>query len=192
VEILILSFAVLAGFPLPLIPVQILYINLATDGLPAIALGLSPPEPDVMKRPPRNPKETIFTKDVKVFLLRAILIETPLLIWVFTSSLPLGEEIARTRLFLVLVFFELVLALSCRSLKYNITKARPHKLLVGTILWEIGLIALILNVPFLRDSFGLAPIGMYEVLLIAGLSALVLFTIELTKWLLHYRDNKPK
>lgn len=192
VEIIILSFAVLAGFPLPLVPVQILYINLATDGLPAIALGLSPPEPDVMKRPPRNPKETIFTKDVKVFLLRAILIETPLLIWVFTSSLPLGEEIARTRLFLVLVFFELVLALSCRSLKYNITKARPHKLLVGTILWEIGLIALILNVPFLRDSFGLAPIGMYEVLLIAGLSALVLFTIELTKWLLHYRDNKPK
>ncbi len=191
VEIIILSFAVLAGFPLPLIPVQILYINLATDGLPAIALGLSPPEPDVMKRPPRNPKETIFTKDVKVFLLRAILIETPLLIWVFTSSLPLGEEIARTRLFLVLVFFELVLALSCRSLKYNITKAKPHKLLIGTILWEIGLIALILTVPFLRDSFGLAPIGMYEVLLIAGLSALVLFTIELTKWLLHHRDKEP-
>ncbi len=192
VEIIILSFAVLAGFPLPLVPVQILYINLATDGLPAIALGLSPPEPDIMKRPPRNPKETIFTRDVKIFLLRAILIETPLLIWVFTSSLPLGEEIARTRLFLVLIFFELVLALSCRSLKYNITKARPHKLLVGTVIWEIALIALILNVPFLRDSFGLVPIGVYEVVLIAGLSALVLFTIELTKWLLHYRDDKLK
>ncbi|MCW3999961.1 MAG: cation-translocating P-type ATPase [Candidatus Bathyarchaeota archaeon] len=190
VEIIILSFAVLAGFPLPLIPVQILYINLATDGLPAIALGLSPPEPDIMKRPPRSPKETIFTKDVKVFLLRAILIEVPLLIWVFTSALPLGEEIARTRLFLVLVFFELVLALSCRSLKYNITKAPPHKLLVGTVIWEIGLIALILNVPFLRESFGLAPIGIYEVALIAGLSGLVLFTIELTKWIMHRRDEK--
>ena len=92
VEIVVLSFAVLAGYPLPLLPVHILYINLATDGLPAIALGLSPPEPDVMKRPPRNPKETIFTKDVKVFLIRAVLIETPLLLWVFISSLPLGPR----------------------------------------------------------------------------------------------------
>ena len=192
VEIVILSFAVLAGFPLPLLPVQILYINLATDGLPAIALGLSPAEPDVMKRPPRNPKETIFTRDVKIFLIRALVIEVPLLMWVFISSLPLGEEIARTRLFLVLVFFELVLAICCRSLKYNITKAKPHKLLVGTILWEIGLIGLIMSVPVLRDSFGLAPIGLYEVLLIAGLSAVVLVTIELTKWVLHRNDSKAE
>jgi Ca2+-transporting ATPase len=190
VEIVVLSIAVLAGFPLPLVPVQILYINLATDGLPAIALGLSPPEPDVMKRPPRNPKETIFTKDVKVFLIRAILIEAPLLLWVFISSLPLGLEVAQTRLFLVLVFFELVLALSCRSLKYTIVKARPHKLLVGTIIWEIALIILIMNVPFLRETFRLAPIGMYDVLLIVSLSAIVLLTIEITKRILHYRDDR--
>jgi Ca2+-transporting ATPase len=191
VEILILSFAVLAGYPLPLLPVHILYINLATDGLPAIALGMSPPEPDVMKRPPRNPKETIFTRDVKVFLLRAILIEVPLLLWVFLSSLQAdGIQVAQTRLFLVLIFFELVLALSCRSLKYTIVHARPHKLLIGTILWEIALILLIVNVPFLRDSFSLAPIGLYEVLLIVGLSAIVLLSIEVTKYLMHFRDVK--
>jgi len=190
VEIVILSFAVLAGFPLPLLPVHILYINLATDGLPAIALGLSPPEPDVMKRPPRNPKETIFTKDVKVFLIRAILVETPLLLWVFISSLPLGIEVAQTRLFLVLISFELVLALSCRSLKYTIIRARPHKLLIGTIFWEIALILLIVNVPFLRESFSLAPVGIDELLLMVGLSSLVLLTIEVTKRILHYRDPK--
>jgi len=110
------------------------------------------------------------------------------LLWVFISSLgpdlqnisPENLQIAQTRLFLVLIFFELVLALSCRSLKYTIIKARPHKLLIGTILWEIALILLIVNVPFLRESFSLAPIGLYEVLLIAGLSALVLLTIEIT------------
>jgi len=192
VEIVILSFAVLAGFPLPLLPVHILYVNLATDGLPAIALGLSPPEPDVMKRPPRNPKETIFTKDIKVFLIRAIMVETPLLLWVFISSLPLGLQVAQTRLFLVLIFFELVIALSCRSLKYTLIKARPHKLLVGTILWEIGLILLITNVPFLRESFNLAPVGIYEIILIAGLSAIVLLTIEVTKFLLHFREAKKE
>ncbi|MCW3984020.1 MAG: cation-translocating P-type ATPase [Candidatus Bathyarchaeota archaeon] len=190
VEIVILSFAVLAGFPLPLLPVHILYVNLATDGLPAIALGLSPAEPDVMKRPPRNPKESIFTKDVKAFLIRALLIETPLLLGVFISSLPLGIEVAQTRLFLLLIAFELILAICCRSLKYPVFKARPHKLLVATILWEIGLIALIINVPFLRDVFKLAPIGLYEIGLIVGLSALVFGTIELTKWLMHRRDDK--
>jgi len=105
VEIMVLSIAVLAGYPLPLLPVHILYINLATDGLPAIALGVGPSDPDVMKRRPRHPKETIFTKEVKSFLLRAVLMEVPLLLWVFLSSLPLGVETAQTRLFLVLVFF---------------------------------------------------------------------------------------
>jgi Ca2+-transporting ATPase len=190
VEILVLSFAVLAGFPLPLLPAQILYINLATDGFPAIALGLSPPDPDVMKRPPRNPKESIFTRDVKVFLLRAILIETPILLWIFLSSLPLGVEVAQTRLFLTLVAFELVIALCCRSLKYPIYKVKPHRLLLITILWESFLIALIFGLPFLRESFGLVPIGAFDILFIVGLSAVVLVTIEVTKYLLHRHDER--
>jgi Ca2+-transporting ATPase len=191
IEIVILSFAVLAGYPLPLLPVHILYINLATDGLPAIALGLSPAEPDIMKRPPRNPKESIFTKDVKVFLVRAVVIAVPILLWIFLGSLAEGIEVAQTRLFLVLIFIELVLAISCRSLKYTVFKARPHKLLIATIIWEIALIALIVNVEFLRDAFKLAPIGLYEVGLIAGVSVFVFALLELTKWLMHRHDDKP-
>ena len=61
---------------------------------------------------------------------------------------------------------------------------------MGTILWEIALILLIINVPFLRESFNLAPVGIDEVILIAGLSAIVLLTIEVTKHILHYRDAK--
>jgi len=198
VEIVILSIAVLAGFPLPLLPVQILYINLATDGLPAIALGLSPSDPDVMKRPPRHPKETVFTNEVKSFLLRAVLIEVPLLLWVFLSSLPpLGEpmdperlSLAQTRLFLVLVFFELVLALNCRSLKYTLSEAKPHKFLLLAILWEIILILILANIPTMRQAFGLVRIDVFEVGLIIGLCLIVLLSIEITKRFLRIGEKQ--
>jgi Ca2+-transporting ATPase len=190
VEIVVLSIAVLAGFPLPLLPVQILYINLATDGLPAIALGMSPPDPDVMKRPPMHPKETVFTKEVKSFLLRAILIESPLLLWIFLSSLPLGVEIARTRLFLVFVFFELILALNCRSLKNTLFEVKPHKLLLLAVLWELVLILILVNIPAARQAFGMVSIGVFEVGLIIGTSLIVLLSVEFSKRLLQAYENK--
>jgi len=190
VEIIVLSIAVLAGFPLPLLPVQILYINLATDGLPAIALGVSPPDPDVMKRPPRHPKESVFTKEVKFFLLRAVLIEVPLLLWVFLSSLPQGVEIAQTRLFLVLVFFELILALNCRSLKYTLFEVRPHKFLLSAILWETILVLILVNLPAARQAFGIVPVGVFEAGLIIGLCLVVLLSIEITKRLLRIQENR--
>jgi len=188
VEIVLLSIAVLAGYPLPLIPIQILYINLATDGLPAIALGVSPSDPDIMRRPPRPPEETVFTREVKSFLLRAVLIEVPLLLWVFLSSLPQGVEIARTRLFLVLVFFELILALNCRSLKYTLLDVRPHKLLLLAVLWEALLILILISIPVTQQAFGIASIGLFEVGLIAGLCLITLLSIEITKRLLRTQN----
>jgi len=192
VEIAVLSIAVLAGYPLPLLPVQILYINLATDGLPAIALGISPSDPDIMKRPPRNPKETVFTKDLKSFLLRAVLIEVPLLLWVFLSSLPQGVEIAQTRLFLVLVFFELILALNCRSLKYTLFEAKPHKFLLLAIFWETILVLSLVNIPIARQAFGLVQVGVFEAGLIIGWCLVVLLSIETTKRLLRIQEKTEK
>ena len=188
VEIVLLSIAVLTGYPLPLIPIQILYINLATDGLPAIALGVSPSDPDIMRRPPRPPEETVFTREVKSFLLRAVLIEVPLLLWVFLSSLPQGVEIAQTRLFLVLVFFELILALNCRSLKYTLLDVRPHKLLLLAVLWEALLILILISIPVTQQAFGIASIGLFEVGLIAGLCLITLLSIEITKRLLRTQN----
>ena len=61
-EVLTMFLAALAGLPLPLLPVQILWVNLVTDGLPAMALGVDPKEPDIMNRPPRNPGESVFSR----------------------------------------------------------------------------------------------------------------------------------
>src|SRR5512136_1284096 len=66
---------------LPLLPAAILYINLATDGLPALALGLAPPDPDIMQRPPRDPQESVFTKDVVWFLVIAVVMWSPFLLF---------------------------------------------------------------------------------------------------------------
>jgi Ca2+-transporting ATPase len=72
---------------LPLLPAAILYINLATDGLPALALGVAPPDPDIMQRPPRDPKESVFSWDVRVFILLALFIEIPFFFFLFFHEL---------------------------------------------------------------------------------------------------------
>ena len=183
VEILMLSVAVLLGFPMPLLPVQILYVNLATDGLPALALGVSPPDPDVMKRPPRDPKETIFTREVKSFLLRALIVEVPLLIWFFSASLP-NEEFARSRVFITFILFELVLALTCRSLKYTILETRPHKFLLAAVSWEILLMLILISFPLSRQALGIVEPDLTSFMWAIGLSLITLASIEVTKLLL--------
>ncbi len=177
IEIVMLSTTVLLGFPLPLLPVQILYVNLATDGLPALALGLSPPDPDIMKRPPRNPRETIFTQEVKSFLLRAVIVGVPLIIWVFLASLPY-EELARTRVFITFVFFELVLALTCRSLKYTIFETRPHRFLLAAIFWEIFLLLVLTSFSVTRQVLGIVEPDLTSFLLATGVSLITLVSIE--------------
>jgi len=189
VEIVVLSSIVLIGFPLPLLPAAILYLNLATDGLPAIALGIGPPDPDIMNRPPRHPKETIFTRDVKFFLLRAVVIEVPLVLWAYLWSLPQGTEVARTNVFLIFIFFELILALNCRSLKYTLLEVKPHKLLVLATIWEIALALGLMRVPAVQNAFGIVYPNTSGFLLAITLTIVTLISIELLKYLLRRNSS---
>jgi len=183
VEIIVISTCVLAGFPLPLLPAAILYINLATDGLPAIALGISPADPDIMQRPPRDPEESVFSKDLKLFLTRALVVEAPLLFLLFLFSLQDSIDVARTRLFLGFVFFELVVALNCRSLKYPIDKVRPHKILVLTVLWEVALLSILIYIPAVRNALGIRFPTALDLGLVLILCALTFASIEaLKRW----------
>lgn len=187
VEVVVLAATFLATGLLPLKAKHILYINLATDGLPALALGFTPPDPDVMKRPPRNPKESIFTIDVISFFIRAVLIEAPILLAVYFAA-PLFDfkthQEQLTVLFLSFVFLELVVALNSRSLRETVLKLRPHKWLILAVLWEVLLLlSIIYIIPGGAEVLGVVkiPFHDYELMLSAALA--VFISMEITKLL---------
>ncbi len=184
-EVVVIGGVVLIMGPefLPLLPAAILYMNLATDGLPALALGVSPPEPDLMERPPRDPKESVFGWDVKSFILRAVLIECPFFYILFFHEL--GDLThARTKIFFLFIVIELLVALNCRSLIYSIFKAPPHKWLIIALVWEIGLITALLQIPSVRDAFGIMKPSLADMVLILSFGLFVFAIIEVTKVIL--------
>jgi len=190
VEIAVIGAAALIVLPLlglhgeellPLLPVQILYINLATDGLPAIALGFSPPDHDLMRRPPRPKREPVFTREIVEFIVRALLVETPILMLGFIYALPMGLDAARSRLFLMFIAVELTIAINCRSLIHSVFVARPHKLLILSIIWELFLITMLTSIPATREALHIVPPSITDLVWIIGGSTITFISIELLK-----------
>jgi len=185
---------IFGGEALLLLPAHILYINLATDGLPALALGLSPPERDVMNRPPRDPREPFFSRDVAAYLAATPAIMSPLLLSFFFMEYATSGSLmeARTMLFLAFVSFELIVALNCASLRQSVLKAPPHKLLIAAVIWETSLLTTIVSVPVLRDAFHLSTPSVYDITLILAASATVFVAIELVKFLVVRRFHESR
>ncbi len=162
-EILLLSIVMLVSFEpsaaIALTTIQILWINLVTDGLPAVALGVDPGDPDLMEFGPRNPRESVFSREVKAYLILTPILTTSLLLIGYFYHQPwLGEQnldAARTQLFLAIVLIELAIAISCRSLRYPVYKVGifKNKFLWLAVLSSLGLQLLVLYVPPLQGIF---------------------------------------
>ncbi len=182
VEVIVIGGVVIILGPeyLPLLPAAILYLNLATDGLPALALGVAPSDPDIMQRPPRNPKESVFSLDVSSFLVRAIIIEVPFLFFIFFHELA-DITHARTKIFFLFIIIELIVAINCRSLIHSIFKAPPHKWLSITVIWELILIALLIQIPAVRNSFGITKPSISDMMMILGFGVFIFVAMEVTK-----------
>jgi Ca2+-transporting ATPase len=189
-EVIVLGGVVMYLGPeyLPLLPAAILYINLASDGLPALALGLSPADPDIMKRPPRDPNESVFSFDVRTLILFGALIECPIFLWVFLEDLS-NLEAARTQIFLMFVIIELILALNFRSLRYSLIEVLPHKWLIIAIVWELALLSILLQIDAVRDAFGIAMPGWSEVGFVLAIGVGVLISVECVKLVLRWRTR---
>ncbi|MCJ7587127.1 MAG: cation-translocating P-type ATPase, partial [Candidatus Aminicenantes bacterium] len=181
-EVLVIGGGVLALGPeyLPLVPAAILFINLATDGLPALALGITPAAPDIMKRPPRAPNEKVFSKDFVIFLAMAVLIESPFFLFIFLHDLK-DITHARTEIFFLFIVVELLIALNSRSIKHSIFTLRPHKWLVLAVCSQIALTFGLVLIPSVRRSFGIQLPSATDMEIILGYGVFAVISIELIK-----------
>jgi P-type Ca2+ transporter type 2C len=188
-EIGLLVGASLLGKPLPLSAVQILYVNLATDGLPALALSVDPPEPDLMRRPPRRRGEGIFTKHVVSLIVVggtwSAVVTLSLFSWAITTERALAE--AMTMTFATLVLIEFFKAYSYRSDRHSVL-ARPfaNRWLNLAILWELLLLALIVNVPLLQEVFGMTGLSATDWAIVAGVAFTIVPVLELAKRIINH------
>jgi Ca2+-transporting ATPase len=187
-EVVVIGGVVLVSGPeyLPLLAAAILYINLVTDGLPALALGVAPPDPDIMQRPPRDPNESVFSWDVRAFILLALLIEIPFFFFLFYHEL--GDIAhARTEQFFLFIIIELIIALNFRSMRYSVFKSPPHMWLVISIVSQIILTAVLIQIPSIRDSFGIIKPSFSDLEMILGFGVVVFISMEVIKAILRKR-----
>jgi Ca2+-transporting ATPase len=183
-EIGLLVGASLLGKPLPLSAVQILYVNLATDGLPALALAVDPPERGLMRRRPRRRGEGIFTKRVVALIVSggawSALVTLSLFSWAVSTERALAE--AMTMTFATLVMIEFFKAYSYRSDRNSVFD-RPfaNRWLNLAIAWEIGLVVLVVNVPFLQDAFGTTSLSAADWGIVVGSAVTIVPVLEVAK-----------
>jgi len=175
-EVLTMFLGTLLGLPLPLLPIQILWVNLVTDGLPAIALSLDPPEKDIMMRPPRGTKENIFSNGLlNLILFRGVLIGLCTLS-VFISILYFTQDVAvaRTGAFVTLVLTQLIHVFECKSERKNIFEIPffNNIPLVLAVLCSLIMIIGVVYIPVFQGVFKTVPLSYYDWVLVAGFSAL--------------------
>jgi Ca2+-transporting ATPase len=190
-EVVVIGGIVLIKGPehLPLLAAAILYINLATDGLPALALGIAPPDPDIMDRPPRHPRESVFSADVKAFILIALFIETPFFYLLFFHDFA-DISRARTEIFFLFIIIELVIAMNFRSLRFSVFKVPPHRWLVLAILSQVILVSILVQFPAVRSSFGILQPDLPMLGIIGGFSAFVFLAMEAVKAIMRKRISQ--
>nr|WP_207713797.1 calcium-translocating P-type ATPase, PMCA-type [Clostridium saccharobutylicum] len=178
-EVLTMFLATLFYLPNPLSPIQILLVNLATDGLPAIALGVDPAESDIMRQQPREKGESIFARGlVEKIIVRGTLIGLcTLLSFMVGRYYGMNLETCRTLALCTLVMSQLIHVFECRSERHSIFEIKlfTNPWLVGAVLISVILICSVLYVPFLQQVFHTVPLSVKQVLIVMFFSGIIAF-----------------
>jgi Ca2+-transporting ATPase len=185
-EILSMLFAMILALPLPLVPIQILWVNLVTDGLPAIALGMDQPERELMKRPPRPRNEGIFARGLGWKIIsRGFLVggSTLAVFLVMLRHNPNDLVSAQTAAFSTLVMAQLIHVFDCRC-EQSIFERRVfgNMYLVGAVLSSILLLLFVIYVPPLQNIFRTTPLSAAGWMLVVVFASVPTFLPAVLKW----------
>jgi Ca2+-transporting ATPase len=191
-EILIIFLAMLVGVPLPLRPVQLLMLNLVTDGAPALALGMEEGEPDIMKRPPRPTREPVINWEMQIGTAVQAVVMTAAVLAAYFWALqiyPQEVERAQTIAFVALCLSELLRAFTARSERYSIFSIGVFS--NKWMLWADGssllLVLLVVYVPFLQPFFDTVSLSLNDWVLMIPFILMASIAAELTKIYIRYR-----
>jgi Ca2+-transporting ATPase len=182
-EIWTIFLAPFLGLPVPLLPIQILWINLVTDGLPGLALASEPAERDVMGRPPRRPNESLFAYGLGAHAFVVGLLMAGLALAVQAYYWHTGSDAWQTMVFTTMCFTQLAHVMAIRSertslFELGLTTNRP---LLGAVVLTLVLQLSLVYVPALNSLFKTVPLGAGDVLVCIGASCVIFAVVELEK-----------
>jgi Ca2+-transporting ATPase len=191
-EVWTIFLAPLAGLPIPLLPIHILWVNLVTDGLPGLALAAEPAEADILKRPPRKTNESIFAGGIGIHILWVGLLMA--VVCVATQWYEINNENTnwQTMVFTILSFSQMAHVIAIRSDWQSIFKQGilGNKQLAAAVLSTFVLQLAVIYIPFLQGIFNTQALSLNEILICIGLSSIVFWAVEIEKWVKRYKLNR--
>jgi len=196
-EISVIFLATLAGAPSPLTAIQLLWLNLLTDGAPALALGVEKGDPDIMDRPPRPLREPIINRDMRIGIIVQTIAKTSVTLLAFAIGRQLDPDswnLARTMAFVTLSISELLRAYTARSEIYPLYRIGifSNKYMQMAVGASLALLLLVVYAPFLRDIFDTVPLNLEDWLIILPLFVIPATADEITKFFLRRRHARER
>lgn len=190
-EIITIFSSILVGVGSPLTAIQILWLNLVTDGLPALALGVEPAEKDVMKQPPRKPNEGVFAGGMGVKIIWQGIVIGLLALAVYLLALKWGRTLAEahTMTFATMALMQLVHSFNARSMEHSIFNlgVASNRSLIYAFLASAAITAAVIFIPFLREFFDTTLLRVSDWFVVFGFALIPLIIVEMSKMINAHR-----
>lgn len=190
-EIWTMLLAPFLGMPFPLLPLQILWINLVTDGLPGLAMSVEPAERDIMRRPPYPPNESVFGRGMArqiiwIGLLMGV-VSLGAGYWFWSQDHPQWQTIV----FTTLTLSQMGNALGIRSERDSLFRIGlfSNRAMLGAVLLTLGLQLVVVYVPFLQRIFNTGALSIIDLIICLGLSSITFLGVEIEKWIIRSRRS---
>ncbi len=192
-EIWTIFLAPFLGLPIPLLPIQLLWINLVTDSYPALALATEASDKQIMSRPPRHPRESIFAHGLGVHVIWVGLLMAAVTLGTQAWSIKIGTH-WQTMVFTVLALSQMGHVLAIRSEKESLFNQGlfSNLSLLSAVILTFGLQLATIYLPFLNPIFKTEPLSFFELVLCLVLSSVVFFAVEIEKFIKRLKTKKPR